>query len=65
METYFTPEQVAARFGVNRQTVYSMISRKQLDAYTFGRSRRITEKQIQECLNRRYERPIIVMGPNA
>ena len=65
METYFTPEQVAQRFGVNRQTIYSMISRQQLDAYTFGRSRRITERQIQECLDRRYQRPIIVLGPNA
>ena len=65
METYFTPEQVANRFGVDRQTVYSMISRKQLDAYRFGRSRRITEAQIQDCLNRKYQRPIVVLGPNA
>jgi excisionase family DNA binding protein len=53
MERYFTPAEVANRLGVTRETVYSLISRGQLDAYKFGRSRRITEQQITECLNRR------------
>ena len=44
-----------------RETVYSLISRGQLDAYKFGRSRRITEQQITQCLNRRNEDVIIVM----
>ena len=61
MERYFTPAEVAKRLGVTRETVYSLISRVQLDAYKFGRSRRITEQQITQCLNRRNEEVIIVM----
>ena len=61
MERYFTPAEVANRLGVTRETVYSLISRGQLDAYRFGRSRRITEQQINECLQRRHEHVIVVM----
>ena len=61
MERYFTPAEVANRLGVTRETVYSLISRGQLDAYKFGRSRRITEQQLVQCLNRRNEDVIIVM----
>jgi excisionase family DNA binding protein len=61
MERYFTPAEVANRLGVTRETVYSLISRGQLDAYKFGRYRRITEQQITQCLNRRNEEVIIVM----
>lgn len=60
MERYFTPAEVAIRLGVTRETVYSLISRGHLDAHRFGRSRRITEKQITDCLNRRYEHVIVV-----
>ena len=60
MERYFTPAEVAMRLGVTRETVYSLISRGQLDAHRFGRSRRITEQQINECLQRRYQQVIVV-----
>jgi len=63
MTTYFSPSEVAQIMGVTRDTVYSMISRKQLDAYRFGRSRRITPEQIEDCLNRRYQRPIDATKP--
>lgn len=65
METYLTPAEVAKMMGVTRETIYSMICRGQLDAYKFGRSRRITAGQIQECLERRYERAIDATKPNA
>jgi excisionase family DNA binding protein len=65
MDKYYTPAEVALHFGVTRETIYSMISRGQLDASRFGRSRRISEAQINECLNRRYERAIDATSPNA
>ena len=64
MTQYLTPAEVARMMGVTRDTIYSMINRKQLEAYKFGRSRRITQKQIDDCLNRRYERPIDATKPN-
>jgi putative molybdopterin biosynthesis protein len=64
MVKYFTPAEVASHFGVTRETVYSMISRGQLNAYRFGRSRRISEEQIQECLARRNEIVIDATRPN-
>lgn len=65
MHKYYTPAEVALHFGVTRETVYSMISRGQLDASRFGRSRRISDAQIEDCLNRRYERVIDATKPNA
>ncbi len=64
MEKYFTPAEVASHFGVTRETVYSMISRGQLDAYRFGRSRRISEQQIKESMSRRYQVVIDATRPN-
>ena len=65
MEKLYTPAQVAERMGVTRETVYSQISRGTLEAYKFGRSRRISEQQITDCLNTKYDRPIEVLVPNA
>ena len=50
MSTYLSPAQVAQIMGVSRDTVYSMIHRNQLDSYLFGRSRRITQEQIDDVL---------------
>ena len=60
-----TPAEVAQMMGVTRETVYSMICRGQLDAYKFGRSRRITIEQLTRCLDSRYERAIDATKPNA
>ena len=65
MTKFLSPDEVAKIMGVTRDTVYSMISRKQLDSYQFGRSRRITPEQIEACLNRKYQRPIDATKPNA
>ena len=65
MDKYYTPAEVARHFGLTRETIYSMISRGQLDAHRFGRSRRISEIQIQECLQRRYVQVIDATQPNA
>jgi excisionase family DNA binding protein len=65
LEPYLTPAEVAVMMGVTRETIYSMICRGQLEAYRFGRSRRITHDQIKRCLDSRYERPIDATKPNA
>ena len=65
MDKYYTPAEVARHFGLTRETIYSMISRGQLDAHRFGRSRRISENQIQECLQRRYVQVIDATQPKA
>ena len=65
MEKLYTPAEVAHHMGVTRETVYSMISRGQLDAFRFGRSRRISEQQIKESMNRRYQVVIDATQPNA
>ena len=61
---YMTPADVANMMGVTRETVYAMICRGQLDAYKFGRSRRISHDQLSRCLNSRYERAIDATKPN-
>jgi excisionase family DNA binding protein len=65
MEKLYTPAEVARHMGVTRETVYSMISRGQLDAFHFGRSRRISEQQIKESMSRRYQVVIDATQPNA
>ena len=65
MEKLYTPAEVAHHMGVTRETVYSMISRGQLDAFRFGRSRRISEQQIRESMSRRYQVVIDATQPNA
>lgn len=65
MEKLYTPAEVARHMGVTRETVYSMISRGQLDAFRFGRSRRISEQQITESMSRRYQVVIDATQPNA
>jgi excisionase family DNA binding protein len=65
MEKLYTPAEVANYIGVTRETVYSMISRGQLDAFRFGRSRRISEQQLKESMSRRYQVVIDATQPNA
>lgn len=65
MEKLYTPAEVAQYIGVTRETVYSMISRGQLDAFRFGRSRRISEEQLKESMNRRHQVVIDATQPNA
>lgn len=65
MEKLYTPAEVAQYIGVTRETVYSMISRGQLDAFRFGRSRRISEQQLKESMSRRYQVVIDATQPNA
>ena len=64
MEKLFSPAEVAIMMGVTRETVYAMISRGQLESFRFGRSRRISESQIQNALDRKYERAIDATKPN-
>jgi excisionase family DNA binding protein len=64
-EKYYTPAQVANMLGVTRETVYAQLHRGTLEAHRFGRSRRITERQLQSCLEQRGSEVINALKPNA
>lgn len=46
MSTYFTPQQVAERVGLNEKTVRRMILRGQIKAARVGRQYRIAEGDV-------------------
>jgi len=47
----YTPAQVADYLHVSRGTIYSMLSRGQMESMKVGRSRRFTEQQIRDYLD--------------
>jgi len=51
MPNLYTPAQVADYLHVSRGTIYSMLSRGQLESMKVGRSRRFTEQQIRDYLD--------------
>jgi putative resolvase len=52
-ETYFTVGEVAERLKVSHMTVYRWIKAGSLGAYKLGGEFRITERDIDEFLERR------------
>lgn len=50
MDRYYTPAEVAEILKVKRQTVYTWIREGRLQADKIGRTRRISEAQLQEFL---------------
>ena len=66
METkYYTPAEVANLLGVTRETVYAQLHSGALQAHRFGRSRRITESQLRQCLEQEREVIYSALKPNA
>ena len=62
---YYTPAEIAELLGVSRETVYAQLHRGTLQAHRFGRSRRITESQLQACLEQKQEIIYSALKPNA
>ncbi|NCB75109.1 MAG: DNA-binding protein [Clostridia bacterium] len=50
MENYYTAQEVADRLKVKRQTVYTWIREGRLQADKIGRTRRISETQLQNFM---------------
>ena len=55
----YTPKQVADYLHVSRGTIYSMISRQEIQSIKIGRNRRFTNEQIQDFIQSR--RTAVVM----
>ena len=54
-EEYFKVQEVAARFKIDRQTIYNAIRDGKLNTTRIGTQHRITEQHIQDYLNRNNE----------
>ena len=48
----FTAQEVANSLNIARGTVYSMVSRGEIDSYKIGRTRRFSAEQIDEFKKR-------------
>jgi len=60
MPSLYTPNQVADYLHVSRGTIYSLISRNEIDSIKVGRNRRFTAKQVNEYLSRRGQQVVVV-----
>ena len=53
MPSLFTPNQVADYLHVSRGTIYSMISRKEIQSLKIGRNRRFTSEHVEDYIRNR------------
>ena len=60
MPSLYTPNQVADYLHVSRGTIYSLISRNEIDSIKVGRNRRFTAQQVKEYLSRRGQQIVVV-----
>ena len=49
----YTPKQVADYLHVSRGTIYSMISRQEIQSIKIGRNRRFTSEHIEDYIRNR------------
>ena len=49
----YTPNEVADYLNVSRGTIYSLVSRKEIDSVKVGRNRRFTAQQVKDYIARR------------
>ena len=60
-----TAQDVANYLGLQRGTIYSLVSRGELDSHKYGRSRRFTIEQVNEYVHRSRTVEIVDMTGNA
>lgn len=58
--TSYSPKQVADLLGYKVATIYALLSRKELEALTIGRSRIISQDQLNDFLHRRNKSDSII-----
>ena len=58
--TSYSPKQVADLLGYKVATVYALLSRRELEARTSGRSRIISQEQLNDFLHRRNKSEAII-----
>jgi excisionase family DNA binding protein len=60
MPTLYTPQQVAEYLKVSRGTIYSLVSRHEIQSLKVGRGRRFTAQQVKDYVANK--RQVIVTG---
>ena len=53
MPNLYTPNEVADYLNVSRGTIYSLLSRGEIESLKVGRNRRFTAQQVTDYVNRR------------
>jgi putative molybdopterin biosynthesis protein len=56
----YTPDEIAKHLHVARGTIYSLISRGEIDSIKVGRNRRFTSKHVKDYIDRRGEEIITI-----
>jgi excisionase family DNA binding protein len=57
----FTPKEVAESLDLNPSTIYSLLSRGELQAYHYGRRRFISKAQLDDYLAKRNRLELVDM----
>ena len=55
MPSLYTPNEVADYLHVSRGTIYSLVSRREIDSIKVGRNRRFTAQQVKDYIARRQQ----------
>ena len=55
MPSLYTPNEVADHLHVSRGTIYSLVSRREIDSIKVGRNRRFTAQQGKDYIARRQQ----------
>jgi len=56
----YTPQQIADLLGYKVSSIYALLSRKELQASTVGRSRIISQEQLNDFLHRREGSDVVI-----
>ena len=55
MPSLYTQNEVADHLHVSRGTIYSLVSRREIDSIKVGRNRRFTAQQVKDYITRRQQ----------
>ena len=56
----YTPAQVAQQLGFKVSSIYALLSRREMDALKVGRSRIITQNQLNAYLSRKKNLDVVI-----
>jgi putative molybdopterin biosynthesis protein len=60
MPSLYTPAEVADYLHVSRGTIYSLLSRGEIESLKIGRNRRFTAEQVKHYIKQRGSAAIVV-----
>ena len=56
----YTPKQVAEMLGYKVDSIYALLSRKEMSASKIGKNRVISESQLNDLLHRRSNSEVVI-----